>query len=93
MERRFRSQPAFSVILLSARSKARFLASLRPSRTITGTVLRSRLSAAARRPCPNRMVLFSSTTIGTTKPKARMLWAICRTCFLLNVSGRSVDGV
>ena len=30
MQRRFRSQPAFSVILLSAKSNARFLVSLKP---------------------------------------------------------------
>ena len=82
MARRFRSQPAFSVILLSAKSNARFLASLRPSRTIAGTSLRSRSIAAARRPCPNRIVLLSSTTMGTTKPKTRMLSAIWRICFL-----------
>ena len=42
MARRFRSQPAFSAILLSAKSNARFLASLSPSSTITGTSLRPR---------------------------------------------------
>ena len=62
MARRSRSQPAFSAILLSAKSNARFLASLSPSSTITGTSLRPRSFAASRRPCPNRIVLFSSTS-------------------------------
>ena len=37
---------------------------------------------AARRPCPARIVSVSSTTIGTQKPNALILDAICLTCFL-----------
>src|ERR1700676_2839418 len=45
--------------------------------------------AAASRPCPAITLRSASTSTGTLKPKALMLFAICRICFLL--WRRSVD--
>ncbi len=76
-----RSQPALRAIRLSARSSARFLASLSPEMTIAGMDDIPSDLAASSRPCPAMSILFSSIRIGAAKPTARMLAAICRICF------------
>jgi hypothetical protein len=64
LARTSRSQPAFSVSLLSAIANRRFCASLSPTALIVGTVSSPSSFAAASRPCPARITSSSSTTIG-----------------------------
>ena len=78
-----RFQPALWAIRLSASIRARFLASLRPSRMMAGIDSLPSDWEASNRPCPAITTRHSSTRMGAPKPSLWMLLAICRICFLV----------
>jgi hypothetical protein len=73
-------QPARSVSLLSAMISARLSRSERCESSITGTIARPSLRAAASLPCPAMMPFLPSTRIGFVKPKLRIEPGMRATC-------------